>query len=122
MVAAMLDAWDDDDIAMLHALGRHGSSGRIDDFSVRVRVALTWAATQGATTRELMARPGHASPAAALRYHHATADRDASVAAALSGLAEAARDATRAAQSLRPRDIRGTEGSVADTANEAHRR
>src|SRR5271155_413492 len=27
---------------------------------------LTWAATQGATTRELMARAGHASPAAAL--------------------------------------------------------
>ena len=35
---------------------------------------LTWAATQGATTRELMARAGHASPAAALRYQHVAED------------------------------------------------
>jgi hypothetical protein len=52
---------------------------------------LTLAATQGATTRELMARAGHASPASALRYQHATADRDTAIAAALSGLAESAR-------------------------------
>ena len=56
---------------------------------------LTWAATQGATTRELMARAGHASPAAALRYQHATADRDAAIAAALSGLAESSRAGTQ---------------------------
>lgn len=49
---------------------------------------LTWLATQGATTAELMRRAGHASPAAALRYQHATDDRDAALAAALSGLAE----------------------------------
>jgi len=52
---------------------------------------LTWAATQGATTRELMARAGHASPVAALRYQHAAEDRDAVIADALSGLAESAR-------------------------------
>ena len=52
---------------------------------------LTWAATQGATTRELMARAGHASPAAALRYQHPAEDRDAAIAEALSGLAESAR-------------------------------
>jgi hypothetical protein len=48
----------------------------------------TWAATQGATTAELMRRSGHASPAAALRYQHATEDRDAALAQALSNLAE----------------------------------
>ncbi len=60
---------------------------------------LTWAATQGATTRELMARAGHASPAAALRYQHAVADRDVAIAKALSGLAEAAHAATHAGYS-----------------------
>jgi integrase len=49
---------------------------------------LTWAATQGMTTRELMARAGHASPDAALRYQHATEDRDAAIASALSALAQ----------------------------------
>jgi integrase len=70
---------------------------------------LTWAATQGATTRELMARAGHASPAAALRYQHATADRDAAIAAALSGLAESAR---RVSLGNDPRDIRGMNDST----------
>lgn len=46
----------------------------------------TWAAATGASTKELMARMGHASPAAALRYQHATADRDRAIAQALSGL------------------------------------
>jgi integrase len=38
------------------------------------------AASTGASTRELMSRLGHASPAAALRYQHATAERDQVVA------------------------------------------
>lgn len=37
---------------------------------------LTFAATTGATTAELMHRAGHASAPAALRYQHATRDRD----------------------------------------------
>ncbi len=37
---------------------------------------LTLAAATGATTAELMHRAGHASPEAALRYQHATQDRD----------------------------------------------
>jgi len=49
---------------------------------------MQWAATQGTTTRELMARAGHASPDAALRYQHATEDRDAAIASALSTLAQ----------------------------------
>ncbi len=70
-------------------------------------------ATQGATTRELMARAGHASPAAALRYQHATADRDVAIAAALSGLAEAAQART---ERRGPRDIRGMDDSSPKTA------
>lgn len=50
----------------------------------------TWAAATGASTRELMARMGHASPRAALIYQHATEDRDRAIAAALSSLVESA--------------------------------
>lgn len=44
----------------------------------------TMAARQGATTRELMHRLGHASPAMALRYQRAEQERDAILAAAMS--------------------------------------
>jgi hypothetical protein len=50
----------------------------------------TLAAATGASTRELMARMGHASPRAALIYQHATSDRDQAIASALSGLASEA--------------------------------
>ena len=46
----------------------------------------TLAATSGASTRELMHRMGHASSAAALRYQHATKDRDVEVAQLLDEL------------------------------------
>jgi len=42
----------------------------------------------GASTKELMRRDGHASPAAALRYQHATEDRDRAIAEALDQLAQ----------------------------------
>jgi len=42
------------------------------------------AAATGATLAELMARLGHSSPGAALRYQHAAQGRDAEIAAALS--------------------------------------
>jgi len=48
---------------------------------------LTLAASTGATTAELMHRGGHASPAAALRYQHASAARDRAIANALGDLA-----------------------------------
>ena len=48
---------------------------------------LTWTAQTGATTAELMRRAGHASPLIAMRYQHATEDRDRSLAAALEDLA-----------------------------------
>ena len=49
----------------------------------------TLAAATGASTKELMARMGHASTQAALIYQHAGADREAAIAVALSRLAEA---------------------------------
>jgi hypothetical protein len=52
----------------------------------------------GATTKELMTRLGHASPQAALRYQHATAERDTAVAAALDGLATGVRPPARTAE------------------------
>jgi integrase len=48
----------------------------------------TLAAATGASLRELMVRMGHASPQAALRYQHATRDRDEAIAQALSDLVE----------------------------------
>lgn len=57
-------------------------------------VGATLAAATGASTRELMRRIGHSSPDAALRYQHATRERDVVIARALSemivsaGLAE----------------------------------
>jgi len=46
----------------------------------------TLAASTGASTKELMSRLGHSSPRAAPIYQHATADRDAAIAGALSDL------------------------------------
>jgi integrase len=53
--------------------------------------AATLAAAAGATTKELMERMGHTSPAVALRYQHVMVDRQAAIAAALDGLAQAAK-------------------------------
>jgi integrase len=46
----------------------------------------TWTAAQGASVAELMRRMGHASPAVALCYQHATEDRDQTLARALSNM------------------------------------
>jgi len=51
---------------------------------------LTWAAATGASTKELMRRGGHSTSAAALRYQHATEDRDQALASALAELARPA--------------------------------
>ncbi len=46
------------------------------------------AAATGATLAELMARLGHSTPQAAMRYQHAAAGRDREIAALLSKLAD----------------------------------
>lgn len=67
------------------------SVGRLDLHLHDLRHSgLTWSAATGATTAELMHRAGHASAAAALRYQHATEDRDRVLADALAGLAASA--------------------------------
>jgi integrase len=50
---------------------------------------LTLVATTGATVAEIMRRGGHGSPAAALRYQHASDDRDKALADALAHMASA---------------------------------
>lgn len=47
------------------------------------------AAATGASLAELMVRLGHSTPAAAMRYQHATQGRDREIAALLSELADA---------------------------------
>ena len=63
---------------------------------------LTLAAATGATTAELMHRAGHASAGAALRYQHATKDRDHVLADAL---AELVRSATVTRLSTSPNEL-----------------
>jgi integrase len=83
------------------AVERVGLEGlRVHDLR---HTAATLAAAAGATTKELMERMGHTSPAVALRYQHVMADRQAAIAAALDGLARVADTAQR-----RPRARRGT--------------
>lgn len=53
----------------------------------------TLAAATGASTRELMARMGHSTVDAAIRYQHATADRDAAIADLLGKAIATAREA-----------------------------
>jgi integrase len=50
----------------------------------------TLAAATGASTKELMRRLGHSSPAAALLYQHAADDRDVEIARALEATVSAA--------------------------------
>jgi integrase len=57
-------------------------------------VAGTLAAWTGATERELMARLGHANPAAARRYQHAARDRDRAIAAGLDAILQSLHDST----------------------------
>lgn len=56
----------------------------------------TLAAWTGATQKELMARLGHSSPAAAMRYQHAAADRDQAIASGLDTIIAALADSRRA--------------------------
>jgi integrase len=67
----------------------------------------TLAAATGASTKELMARMGHASMRAALIYQHATVDRDKAIAAALSRLATGQDDAEQAGRSGPPLHAQG---------------
>lgn len=104
LVEAHLDEWvdDDPDALVLHAVNnptRHLAyatfhrgwdaarveAGRPDlRFHDLRHTGLTWTARTGATLAEIMARGGHSSVTAALRYQAASQDRDRAVADALS--------------------------------------
>lgn len=64
------------------------AAGREDlSFHSLRHTGATLAAQTGATLAELMARLGHSTPAAAMRYQHAARDRDREIASALSAMA-----------------------------------
>jgi integrase len=75
--------------------------------------AATFAAQTGATTKELMVRIGHATPAAALRHQHAPAERDRAIAAKLERLGRPAKGTFRA-RTAREQLPRATESSGED--------
>ena len=99
-------AWGRDGLLLTNTAGKHLSTttfyaawwparsptGRPDlRFHDLRHTGATMAAQEGATLAELMARLGHSSPAMALRYQHAAADRDRDLAARLSKRFEAGR-------------------------------
>jgi integrase len=76
--ASLYTAWRD-------AVGTAGLAGvRFHDLR---HTGATFSAMTGASTKEIMARIGHSSSAAALRYQHATGTRDVVIARALSEMA-----------------------------------
>jgi len=79
----------------------------------------TLAAATGASTRELMARMGHASAEAALRYQHATRERDDAIAA---GLGVMVADADRNVSAQRDNEVGSAGDDVSNvTSLEDHR-
>ena len=73
---------------------------------------LTWAAATGASVAELMRRGGHSSSAAAMRYQHATADRDRALAVALAELAVQAKPVPFAHESRTPRATQDNDSAI----------
>lgn len=96
------------------AVATAGAPAGLRIHDLRHHAATMTARTPGLTTKELMARIGHSSPAAALRYQHAVAERDRAVAAYLdeevAGLELPERAPVEALDSERPRHIRAMDG------------
>lgn len=65
----------------------------------------TLAAATGATLAEVMARLGHSTPGAAMRYQHAAAERDKVIADALSKLANGTVTSIKRAKKTRKEDV-----------------
>ena len=70
----------------------------------------TFAASTGASTKELMARMGHSSARAALIYQHATRERDRALAEALSKLVETSATETGLRQAVEGEGRQETDG------------
>jgi len=78
------------------ALRFAGAPHGLRPHDLRHHAATLTARMPGVTTKELMARIGHASPRAALIYQHATAERDQAIAAFLDGVVGSTDRTTRA--------------------------
>lgn len=78
------------------AVAATGAPAELRPHDVRHHAATLTARMPGITTKELMARIGHASPRAALIYLHATQERDLAVAAYLDEIVAASKPAARA--------------------------
>lgn len=79
------------------AVSAAGAPAGLRPHDLRHHAATLTARMPGITTKELMARIGHASPRAALIYQHATRERDQAVASYLDEVVGAAGPAKRAA-------------------------
>lgn len=85
------------------AVAATGAPAELRPHDLRHHAATLTARSPGITTKELMARIGHASPRAALIYQHATQERDRAVAAYLDTVVAASEPTARAAVvSIRP--------------------
>jgi len=78
------------DLDEFHLRQRHVRNGTVRGRSTPPNSAGTLAAQTGATTNELMARLGRASPQAAMVYEHASLARDVVIAECLAQMAERA--------------------------------
>ncbi len=85
---ALVVGGTDRSLSMAWAAARAGIGRNDLRFHDLRHSGLTWSAATGASVAELMRRAGHASQAAALRYQHATDERDRAIARALAVLAE----------------------------------
>ena len=79
----------------------------------------TWAATAGTTVRELMARLGHKTERMAIRYQHATLERDQAIADKLGALMRAV-EASAPSTNLVP--IKRESSGSSDFSGECHKR
>jgi integrase len=87
--ARLSAAWRD-------AVKATGAPEGLHPHDLRHHAATLTARMPGVTTKELMARIGHASPRAALIYQHATAERDRAIATYLDGVVEGTERPARA--------------------------
>ncbi len=71
--------------------------------------ATAFARAAGATTKELMERMGHASPAVAMRYEHVMAERDAEIARRLDQLGRGTSGRPKGTRRARPKKSEGDE-------------
>lgn len=101
------------------AVKKTGAPKGLRPHDLRHHAATLTARMPGVTTKELMARIGHASPRAALIYQHATAERDRAIAAYLDEQIAAAAEEPKAPVVGRIDPSRGVNGGLDEIAGSA---